>query len=110
MAPASRRSGIRLSGSAWAPQDCPPALRGLDPPSAPPWVLAITGATQTPLRRGSDERNAIEAPFFSELTYAEVAARLNQPLGTIKTRIRSGLHKLRQALAEDGGGDELDPR
>ena len=47
-----------------------------------------------------DERRAIEEAFFSELTYAEVAARLNQPLGTIKTRIRSGLHKLRQALAE----------
>lgn len=46
-----------------------------------------------------DERQAIEAAFFSELTYAEVAARLNQPLGTIKTRIRSALHKLRQALA-----------
>ena len=45
------------------------------------------------------ERQAIEAAFFSELTHAEVAARLNQPLGTIKTRIRSGLHKLRQALA-----------
>lgn len=47
-----------------------------------------------------DERQAIDAAFFSELTYAEVAERLNQPLGTIKTRIRSGLHKLRQALAE----------
>ena len=46
-----------------------------------------------------DERQAIEAAFFSELTYAEVAARLNQPLGTIKTRIRSALHKLRQLLA-----------
>jgi RNA polymerase sigma-70 factor, ECF subfamily len=44
------------------------------------------------------ERQAIETAFFSELTYAEVAARLNQPLGTIKTRIRSGLAKLRATL------------
>ena len=50
----------------------------------------------------TDERKAIEAAFFSELTYAEVAALLDQPLGTIKTRIRSGLHKLRQALDEGG--------
>jgi len=49
-----------------------------------------------------DEREAIEAAFFFELTYAEVAARFNQPLGTIKTRIRSGLHKLRTSLAEGG--------
>ncbi|MHB8813400.1 MAG: sigma-70 family RNA polymerase sigma factor [Steroidobacteraceae bacterium] len=44
------------------------------------------------------EREAIEAAFFLELSYAEVAARLNQPLGTVKTRIRSGLEKLRQSL------------
>jgi RNA polymerase sigma-70 factor (ECF subfamily) len=47
-----------------------------------------------------DERQAIETTFFAGLTHAEAAARLNQPLGTIKTRIRSGLHKLRQALTE----------
>jgi RNA polymerase sigma-70 factor, ECF subfamily len=49
-----------------------------------------------------DERQAIESAFFAEMTYAEVAMRLNQPLGTIKTRIRSGLHKLREALTEGG--------
>jgi len=40
----------------------------------------------------------IETAFFSELSYVEAAVRLNQPVGTVKTRIRSGLRKLRQAL------------
>jgi RNA polymerase sigma-70 factor, ECF subfamily len=47
------------------------------------------------------ERQAIETTFFAGLTHAEAAVRLNQPLGTIKTRIRSGLHKLRQAMAAE---------
>ena len=45
-----------------------------------------------------EERQAIDTAFFSELSYAEVAAKLNQPLGTVKTRIRSGLGKLREIL------------
>lgn len=45
-----------------------------------------------------DERQAIETTFFAGLTHAEAAKRLNQPLGTIKTRIRSGLHKMRHTL------------
>jgi RNA polymerase sigma-70 factor, ECF subfamily len=47
-----------------------------------------------------EERNAIETAFFSELTYEETARKLNQPLGTVKTRIRSGMGKLREALGK----------
>lgn len=38
----------------------------------------------------------------SELTYAEAAERLHQPLGTLETRVRSGLANLRKALAKGG--------
>ncbi len=47
----------------------------------------------------ADERKAIETAFFAEMSYGEAAARLEEPVGTVKTRIRSGLAKLRLALA-----------
>lgn len=47
------------------------------------------------------ERSAIEMAYFSECTYAEAAARLGEPPGTVKTRIRSGLGKLRLVLGSD---------
>jgi RNA polymerase sigma-70 factor (ECF subfamily) len=50
-----------------------------------------------------DERQAVEAAFFGELTHVEIAQRFAQPLGTIKTRIRSGLLKLRRVLIEVEG-------
>ena len=44
------------------------------------------------------ERIPIEMGFFDGKTYSSVAREIGVPLGTVKTRIRTGLHRLRDAL------------
>jgi RNA polymerase sigma-70 factor (ECF subfamily) len=50
-----------------------------------------------------EQRRAVEAAFFGGLSHTEIARAQGQPLGTVKTRIRSGLAALHQALARTGG-------
>ena len=45
-----------------------------------------------------EQRKPIEMGFFAGVTHEEIARRTGTPLGTVKTRIRSGLRKLREAL------------
>ncbi len=51
-----------------------------------------------------DERQAIELAYFGGHTYRQVAVMLEAPEGTVKSRIRSGLRRLRTDLAEAGVG------
>ncbi|MBI4719452.1 MAG: sigma-70 family RNA polymerase sigma factor [Planctomycetes bacterium] len=58
-------------------------------------------ATTALERLPSDQKLAIQLAFYGGLTYAEIAERQGQPLGTVKTRIRLGMQKLRDILSEN---------
>jgi RNA polymerase sigma-70 factor (ECF subfamily) len=69
------------------------------------WDLAVAGTVKEvmgglPL----DERKAIELAYFGGHTYREVAVLLGTPEGTVKSRIRSGLRRMRDSLTEAGIG------
>jgi RNA polymerase sigma-70 factor (ECF subfamily) len=51
-----------------------------------------------------DERRAIELAYFGGHTYRQVAVMLDQPEGTVKSRIRSGLRRMRDQLMDAGVG------
>ncbi|HEY2429012.1 MAG TPA: sigma-70 family RNA polymerase sigma factor [Acidimicrobiales bacterium] len=67
------------------------------------WDLAVAEHLQAVVRElPVDERQAIELAYFGGHTYREVATLLSQPEGTVKSRIRSGLKRMRARMVEIG--------
>jgi len=76
-----------------------PISTGVDLESDSAQKLAIDKVRGVLEHPPAEQRKALELAYFEGMTHTEIAGKTGEPLGTVKTRIRTGLLALRKAFA-----------
>jgi len=92
---ARTRALDRLRRRASRREDPADAAPGASAPPRTEEALAVRKALEG---LSADQRHALELAYYEGLTHTEIAARLGEPLGTVKTRIRTAMIRLRDVL------------
>lgn len=90
-----KREVVEPDGAPFAPLDL---VRSDDPVSVAELRDAQRAVRNALAQLPPEQRRVLELAFFGGYTHQEIAARLREPLGTVKTRIRLGMQKLRASL------------
>jgi len=95
----SRPEGHRVSWAKLAP-GAEPAVDG--PEEAAALALERARVRAAVARLPDEQKEALALAYFRGLSHSQIAEALDLPLGTVKTRIRLGMQKLRDMLGEEG--------